>query len=98
MKALVTQLWAMGLPPSSALIAGKATAGPVKVSGIAAAAEQTAIKTKIFSAILVGLDLWGTVIGYPLVRGWDALGRCAAALKRLDFDCGKQHKLRIILR
>ena len=49
MKALVTQLRAIGLPPSVRLIAGKATAGPVKVRGIAAAAQQTATSTKNFS-------------------------------------------------
>src|SRR5882672_4457387 len=50
MKALVTQLRATGLPPRARPTAGSATAGPVKVSGIAAAARHTASRTTIFPA------------------------------------------------
>ncbi len=50
MKALVTQLRATGLPPSARPMAGKATAEPVKVKGIAAAARQTASRSRRFRA------------------------------------------------
>ena len=50
MKALVTQLSAIGLPPSALPMAGSATAGPVKVSGIAAAARQMERSTSVCSA------------------------------------------------
>ena len=61
MKALVTQLSAIGLPPSVRLIAGRATAGPVKVRGMAAAAQQTAIRTNSFSAGLAAFILFGCI-------------------------------------
>lgn len=62
MKALVTQFSAIGLPPSEWAIAGSATAGPVKVSGIAAAAAQMPASARI------RLDMSGLVMSFPPVR------------------------------
>ena len=41
MKAFVTQLSAIGLPPRSAAMRESATAGPVKVKGMVIAARHT---------------------------------------------------------
>jgi hypothetical protein len=46
MKALVTQFSARGPPPSASRSAGSATAGPVKLSGMARAARQTDSSTQ----------------------------------------------------
>ena len=45
MKALVTQLSAIGLPPRSAAMRESATAGPVKVKGMVMAARHTDSRT-----------------------------------------------------
>ncbi|GLU82062.1 hypothetical protein Rhsp01_32380 [Rhizobium sp. NBRC 114257] len=70
----MTQLSAIGLPPSMRLMAGRATAGPVNVSGIAAAAQQTATRTKNFSVGLATF-VWGEVIGLPLGLSKEGSGR-----------------------
>ncbi|KDP86842.1 hypothetical protein CF70_005185 [Cupriavidus sp. SK-3] len=64
-KALVTQLSAMGLPPRSSDIAGNATAGPVKLSGMASAARQTALRINSFCAVLRTVGCAGVFIGSP---------------------------------
>jgi hypothetical protein len=46
---LVTQLSATGLPPSARPMDGRATAVPVNVSGMAAAARHMARRTNVFS-------------------------------------------------
>jgi hypothetical protein len=52
MKALVTQFNASGEPPNVWAIAGRATAGPVKLTGIDSPARQTAAKINSFSVAL----------------------------------------------
>ncbi|MES0197735.1 hypothetical protein [Mesorhizobium sp. M0011] len=49
-KALVTQLSSIGLPPRSAAMCDRATAGPVKVKGIVIAARHTDKSTSHLSA------------------------------------------------
>ncbi|MGG1947203.1 hypothetical protein AB1286_20760 [Trinickia sp. NRRL B-1857] len=51
MKAFVTQASASGEPPSAAAIAGRANAGPVKLSGIDSPAKQTAERINRFSTV-----------------------------------------------
>ncbi|MNV91544.1 hypothetical protein D3C71_1860470 [compost metagenome] len=48
MKALVTQFSASAEPPSAWLMEGNATAGPVKLSGMAEEARHTASRIKAF--------------------------------------------------
>ncbi|BCH00362.1 hypothetical protein MesoLj131c_23100 [Mesorhizobium sp. 131-3-5] len=50
MKAFVTQLSAIGLPPRSAAMRESATAGPVKVKGMVIAARHTDKSTSHRSA------------------------------------------------
>ena len=78
MKAFVTQFRAIGLPPSVRPMAGKATAGPVNVSGIAAAAQQTATRTKNFSVALATF-FSGEVIGLPFGLSKETAAGCSGS-------------------